>query len=465
MGTSRYTDEWLAGLIHSELSEVEFSVFKFERKGVQRTGAESFVWDVRQLEESRYNASDLRVFHDDGVWRHSLFDSPVRVQTLNTRPRDTSRQNQFEQMLEAMGVLSEGFVGHSLGHVLPGAFNHRMWRGALYEYEAYVSVDQLWEYVLIDGCLQSPELTAKKITGWINGDPIKFELCILLGRLNVLEPIELTNGIIFERLTDYSEVLGERIQVGAGISAEAYLGRTLLSIPCSTSPGLWNPNSVARFTETGANSGEKLQINSSWALSEGGVAEIIRALSLVGDVPISADVIWSNYGEHAHFGQMWGRERVDESTLPDRHLPVFQLSSEKSNTVLKLLPKLLDLEAEVATAFKYWIKSKTHDVDPVDKFVYLRTALESLFLEGDQGELRYRLSTYGAWYTGRDASRRQRIYDILKRFYDRASRAVHTGVVKDDDNLFAQAQTICRAAIWNRLHSDHKPTWENIVFG
>ena len=206
---------------------------------------------------------------------------------------------------------------------------------------------------------------------------------------------------------------------------------------------------------------------SKWLLPPAGVAQIIRALSLVVNVPVSADVIWVNYGEHAHFGQTWGYERLDAGVLPSRSLQNFDITADTCQTVSSLLPKLKTPDNEVTTALKYWLKSKAHDVELIDALVYLRTALESLFLDGnDHGELRFRLSTYGAWYTGHDAQDRQRKNKNLKEFYDVASRAVHTGKEGNKAvNLLSAAQDICRQAILKRLQSKGKPKWSELVFG
>lgn len=122
---------------------------------------------------------------------------------------------------------------------------------------------------------------------------------------------------------------------------------------------------------------------------------------------------------------------------------------------------------DVGIAIRYWLKSKARRADVWDGLVFLRTALEALFLDdGRTGELAFRLATHGAWYTGRNRDERRNRFDVLKKVYAAASRVVHSGRVKDDSPaLSAEGQTICREAILKRLRSQTKPAWRDIIFG
>ena len=121
----------------------------------------------------------------------------------------------------------------------------------------------------------------------------------------------------------------------------------------------------------------------------------------------------------------------------------------------------------VKTAFKYWLKSKARRPELTDRLVFLRTALEALFLDGgNRAELTFRLATNGAWYTGRNPPERRQRYNTLKNVYAAASGAVHSGRVKSTaEKLLTDGQEICRLAILKRLRSGKDPVWENIVFG
>ena len=110
-------------------------------------------------------------------------------------------------------------------------------------------------------------------------------------------------------------------------------------------------------------------------------------------------------------------------------------------------------------ALKYWLKSKDRRVEASDSLVFLRTALEALFLPaGNSGELTFRLATYGAWYTGRNRDERRDRFNLLKKVYGAASGAVHgRGLRRSDSALLPEGQEICRQAILKRLRSERDP--------
>ena len=130
-------------------------------------------------------------------------------------------------------------------------------------------------------------------------------------------------------------------------------------------------------------------------------------------------------------------------------------------------PHVHNPPADVETALRYWLKSKDDRVGLADRLVYLRTALEALFLDKDrQGELRFRLATNGAWYTGRNRIERRNRYDVLKDVYGAASFAVHGQRMKNNAvGLLVQGQDICREGIMKRIRSKKQPDWLDIVFG
>ena len=121
----------------------------------------------------------------------------------------------------------------------------------------------------------------------------------------------------------------------------------------------------------------------------------------------------------------------------------------------------------VHIAFEYWLKSKARRIDLADRLVFLRTALEALFLDdGNRAELTFRLATNGAWYTGRNSAERRQRFDTLRNVYAAASGAVHSGrVKKTGEKLLSDGHEICRLAILKRLCSGRVPVWKDIVFG
>ena len=90
-------------------------------------------------------------------------------------------------------------------------------------------------------------------------------------------------------------------------------------------------------------------------------------------------------------------------------------------------------------------------ISRVDRALELRIALETLFLDSAQNELRFRLATTGARFLGVGLSERGEIAKVLRDFYDRASQAVHAGGIDfsrgADADLLRQASGLCRKGI------------------
>ena len=459
----------LAKLLREELREARFSAARLEHGDAELTssGAMTTTLEPRTIEE--FDAVGLRALHDAGVWKRDLFRSEIQVETLSSDPASAVRRTTFECLLDDLGVLSDGHIAHALGSLLPGFTHSRVQFDSPEETIGVAKTADLWRYVLVDACLGTPRRTASKVIRWARGGHVVFETRVLLGRLRAADSFVLANGIAVERLPHRSEELGDWLPLGAGIAPSNYLGRTMLRIPCTIAPGLSQPTKI-----TGEQDGTptvswktSADVQSAWRLPAGGVHQLVRALSLECDVAVETPVIWTDYGYHARFGQRHGWSNSGTGELPPRHTSGSPLTAKHLRAAIRLQPDLRNPPADVETAIRYWLKSKACGLDVADALVYLRTALESLFLDkGNQAELSFRLATHGAWYTGRNRQERQARYDALKKVYSAAFGAVHAGHVKNDGAKFLKdGQQICRLAILKRLRSKQKPVWDDIVFG
>ena len=104
----------------------------------------------------------------------------------------------------------------------------------------------------------------------------------------------------------------------------------------------------------------------------------------------------------------------------------------------------------------------------VDKFIDLGIALESLYLDGIKDELRFRLALHAAWHLGDDVEGRRLVMRDFKKVYDLRSDAVHTGTVKDTQEVrgfLVRVQEYCRLAIINIISEGKFPDWSKLVLG
>lgn len=468
----------LTELLRDELREARFHVSHLARSEVKLTqgrhgGHTQTTFEPRLLEI--WDADGLKALRDGGDWRRSLFRSEVLVKILPRGPDSDTRSVRFERVLHDLGVVSEGCVALALAPLLPVCtFPSHLLDSPEAVWER-VKTPELWRYLLVDACLGSPRRTASKLVRWARGGRLAFETRVVLGRLRASEPFFLSNGLGIVVLPLTSSDLGEWLPVGLDIvgldiATSDYLGRTILRIPCTVAPCLTKPPPAtgqpaeALLEPRQMNGGIKL----NWGLPPGGISKLIHALSLVCNVAVETPLIWTNYGEHVHFGERHGVVNMGTGEpLPPR-TEECELTADNLKEAIRLQSRLNEPHADVETALRYWLKSKNQRLELADRLIYLRTALEALFLDRnrEQGEFTLRLATNGAWYTGRNRVERRNRYDVLKNVYSAASKAVHgVGMKNGATGLLVQGQDICREGIMKRIRSKQQPDWLEIVFG
>ena len=323
----------------------------------------------------------------------------------------------------------------------------------------------VWSYFLVDACLNTPRRTANKVVGWARGAKLAFETLVLLGRLNVADPFALTSGITVERLPLNSDDLDRWLPSSLGIERPAFLDRTILRIPCTIAPVFAKPSKV--IDQGSSDWNIDAEIHSAWQVPLGGLHELTRALSLICNVAVERPLVWVDYGDHSHFYERNSSSYMGTGELPSRQDTEMSLTPKALKGALKLQPALCNPSIDVDTAINYWLKSKGRRVELENRLIFLRTALESLFLDkGFQGELSFRLAINGAWFTSPNSIERRKRFKLLKAIYAAASGAVHgQRTRRRNEGLLKEGQDICRQAIIKRLRSKLKPEWQDIVFG
>lgn len=232
-----------------------------------------------------------------------------------------------------------------------------------------------------------------------------------------------------------------------------------LTIEREGGPAFYNPASAPERECTWGGSPEPL------------IDALCGALSLALDTCVTRKLSWSECDEIQGFnltmGMSW-HTAPDSLPLP---LPLgtgSALSTDHTAAVEGLFAKLqADESAGLAMALRRWMRSKAQ-TDVADQFIELRIALESLFLKDSSGESRFRVASHAAWYLGQSLEERTGHQKTIARAYDVASRAVHTGAVKNAEDrreLLGAAQGLVRSAILKRLDEPHEPDWGKLVLG
>ena len=463
----------LTKLLRAELRDARFSVTRLAPTNIELVSGADPTGTVTTLEETsekELDAQGIKALHQEGAWKQQWFRSNVSVKALDRGAESTTRLQEFERLLGALGVLSEGHVAHAIGSVLRTPYSSTVLESDFPHKTIGVSeTSDLWSYLLVDACLTTPRRTATKVLRWVRGAPLAFETRVLLSRLDAASSFTLASGLAVERLPRKSEDLDGSFPTGFGLALSDYLDRTLLRIPCKIAPVLSKPTkTTTQHDDTPSTSWKtSANIEATWPLPPGGVLELSRVLSLVCDEAVETPMIWIDYSDHAHFGRHLGFSNYGSGEPIPRTAIGSTLTADDLKEAMRLQSALRNMPDSVETALRYWLKSKARRPDLADRLVFLRTALEALFLDrGNNAELAYRLATNGAWHTGRNPAERRQRFDTLKNVYAAASGAAHSGSAKKTaEKLLTDGQAICRLAILKQLRSGQAPVWRDIVFG
>ena len=471
----------LTTLLSDELNDAKFSISKLRSTGtelrLEAYGGKSTPTTYELDTKRQLDANGLRNLHEEGQWRTNQMSSNHLLQLVAPSEKSRDRMRYFEEILEEYEVLSDGCVGHSLGGVLSGYHEGRRTHDAPDEEVGVCETAELWRYLVIDACLNTPRKTAAKLSKWAEGTHVGFETRLLLSGIRVAESSISSDGVTVEKLPDRSENMNCWLPVNSGIGLRDYLGRTIVRIPCTISPGLWKPRKVTKICSGLPTTSWEIpvEIKVGWALGKGSIEELCTAMSVACNAVIEAPMSWLDYGALAHFDELYG-SAISKS---GKGGPLrwsgndSELTREMLRESMMLYRNIRDrqIDPEVKIAIKFWSNSKFEKLDFPERLIYLRIALEALLLgKNDRGELKFRLATHGAWYTGHNREERRDTYNTLKKFYDVASEAVHTGDVgkkrwKNAVELLKRSQEICRAVIKKRVKSKTKPNWDDIIFG
>ena len=188
-------------LLRDELRDARFSVTHLaDAEFVPGEYGGSTTTILEETSKKEFDANGLRAFHDAGSWKQDSSRLNVRVKTLPPSPESAARCTEFEHLLDDLGVLSDGHVAHALGPLLPGYQIGTLQADSPEESIGVTKSVNLWNYLLVDACLNTPRRTASKVLRWARGARLGFETRALLGRLHVIESFALANGLAVERL-------------------------------------------------------------------------------------------------------------------------------------------------------------------------------------------------------------------------------------------------------------------------
>ena len=330
------------------------------------------------------------------------------------------------------------------------------------------------------------EAVANHLLSWREGTgPVRYFTAALLNGVAFTKPLLPLDGIGIEPLPLSADELPVHLPKPSGMSADDYLGRTVLHIEHKASPALFRPTTA---------SPEKVLTVQDVAGTD--FDTVCKAISLECDTHVEAGFYWGHYqgvpglsrvtdgGSWSFGGQRYERWpltltgglkdqlEVAAGVLLRDGKSVPTPSEEQLRDTLKAI-KTLGSGDTTRTAISRWMKSKDDRQSLEDCFIDLRIALETMYLKDFQDErtnqeMRFRVALFGAWHLGNDFTDRQRIRKVLRDSYDRASAAVHTGSISGQSanaDLLANGQGLCRKGIQKLIREGSPKDWGDLVLG
>ena len=359
-----------------------------------------------------------------------------------------------------------------VGHAFPMGTDHpgasTAWPSGVYTHSKVSSIESFSATMTKWAAVLGVEPVTDLLAAWTAGKPLAYRTCAIVG-LTLRGRIRPTKGVRITPLPLSTAELPSGLPKKNDIRRSAYLGHSVLSVDTNATPSLYRPE----FKHQQVVRGE---------LPQGLDFDLIcQGLSLECDASIDTGVGWNDYGNLnvlANDGTTWGSLQKlgqpwrSSRTSPSKGLTTIQLregavQTPSEDAISDLLVALKNADARTRVAASRWKKSKQHHASLTDGFIDLRIALESLFLpQTPDQQLKFRLATNGAWLVGDDGEDRLKSWHILCDAYDAASRAVHGGNIKQNDEtkeLLANAQKACRRGILRVLREGQVSDWNRLI--
>ena len=396
---------------------------------------------------------------------------------------------------------STGRIGHAFpvasGAFVPGRAPHVTTRHEPNGAVSLTTVSQVETFAgtLAEGAaILGAEPVANLVAGWLRGEPIRYQIRSILNSDRILpEPVSLVEGVRLESLPLSTDRLSGYLPLAGNRSPTQYLGRMVLTIDHSASPALFRPGDERTVrTERATAASRPEVVCRALALEADAFAEIAFSWLDFGDdlgvFDLRSEEVWST--GQAHFRPPSFRNCLEETnhatgvtTLTFEDRPEIDVDAERLGVLTALLRSPA---SSIQIAVSRWLRSKDASPPLEDRFIDLRTAMESLYLRDfaneHSQEMGFRLALFGAWHLGADLEERRTVRKTLRDAYGAASRAVHygdinygrrakrkredpAGLSRENGKLLSDAQGIVRRGLLEMIADGPPPDWGDLVLG
>ena len=307
--------------------------------------------------------------------------------------------------------------------------------------------------------------TAELVFSWINGEPVRYHRIYILGGISIDNTLKLPEGLEIFQLPISSNKMSRFVPAMSSelLFMQKAIGGVALSIEYEFRPALYHPLkgnegiNKPKFTKT------------SGFINNLPIDGLCKAMSLTSNCCVRRRYNFIDFGDVKEFlvGPLGGPTTRNIPLIFDS-TNFTQENFEQTRVNYHSLEAKIERNPELDTAIKRWINSKESNYSITDSFIELRIALESLYLNKKNSELRFRLASYGACHIGQCFEQRKKIFKTLLDTYNLASNAVHGENIKcnrKNKTLLKDAQDICRKGILKRFSDEEEPELDDLILG
>ena len=330
-------------------------------------------------------------------------------------------------------------------------------------------VRDLMNHLIIIAFSRGPQHAAQTFYECAEDSDVNMQFITLLDGIRVEQEIDISEGIRLVPVPDNANYFPPYIITHSPGGYMDYYDRTLIILEERVSPIFAHPSEMSR----GNARGPFIRSNLNTIYRDFSVSDFCEALSLSANHVVNYTAWWTHLdSDEAYAVRAEGRFPTYTSLLHNKMKPM-KVDDNDIQKAMSLYSIRKSLGSEVTQKLRVpidrWRKSKM-DASPIDAFINLGTALESLYLNdaGNTGELRFRLALRAAWHLGSDRADRSSLFDDFKKIYDRRSKAVHTGKLAENEQtpeLVARAQELCLKSIVKIIEDGEFPDWNHMVMG
>ena len=365
-----------------------------------------------------------------------------------------------------------------VGHAFPmggssGSYT-KGWPSGVITHSRVSSLNQLGLDLLLGAAVLGVDFITDLLAGWAQGGPVLYRTCRVI-RLAIDRPLVPLDGVSVAPLPLSTDELPVGLPTSGTIRRSDYLGHSVVCVETKAAPALFRPQD-----------GGPADVVSGELPPGFTFAHLWSALSLECNAHFDLGHGWRDYGQMSVIARDSGITDATRLHRPDGYRGatisqgVTKLEVDNStiltvsgDAIRELFLAVAGADARTRMAITRWKRSMACRSSLTDRFIDLRIALEALLLpEGSDRQLSFSLAMRGAWWLGKDAADRRRIWNILRSAYDAASSAVHTGKAKikktsgdttGPADLLAKAQMVCRDGILRVLRKGSVKDWTEVI--